>query len=608
MTTRVLRTSVALCVTLAAMLAAVASAHAATGTTTITYGPYNIPAGNGDPHSHDGAGMIANQLSLNVARPFSGQAGTITGMKANLVYANGSNANYHTNVMLHHMVLLASGSGHVDATCPAGFAGVPGSQYTERIFAAGNERTPVDFSGTNYGVKLGSSDQLHLVADLMNFATSPQTVYITIEYKWATGADGTARKGVKPVWLDVDGCGDSEYSAPFGLSDQTYDWSSPVTGALIGAAGHLHDHSLNLQVQNVSRGGDLCVSLSGFGETAEYVDTTGRKRISSMTSCYGSPPGSAAGWVSQGDTLRMHSRYYAGPEHAHATEGAMGIMLAYFDTTLTPPSTSGLPSVSISSPADNNVSTNNNPNLAFTTSGATSVTCKVNRAAPVACSSPVSVASLLGTPTVADGAYTIQVAASNATGARSTSVSFAVDTKAPVITIEAPAEGQVLTAPDVALVAHISDANPYTSLCSIDGGLASDCAPMHGHVERTYSGLTEGAHYITISAVDALGQSSTAVRNFTIDLPNQDTVAPVVTITSPTQNQTIRTSSVTVRFTATDNVGVVGTTCRLDSGPEVACTSPFTFTNVSRGTHTITVRATDAAGNVGVATRTFRRR
>lgn len=600
----------ALCVLVATFLATAAAAHAATGTTTVRYGPYTIPAGNGDPHGHhDGMGMIANQLTMNVQRPCSGAACTLTGMKANLVYSDGSTANWNTETMLHHMVLLASGSGRTDLMCPTGFGGVSGSQFTERIFASGNERTPVDFTGSNLGVKLGSSDQLHLVADLMNIKTSPQTVYIEVEYKWATGTDNTSRTGVRPVWLDVDGCGDSEFNAPFGLSDQVLNVTAPISGAVVGAAGHLHDHSLNLQVENINRGGDVCVSQPGFGETPGFIDTslpTGRKRISSMTPCYGSPIGAASGWMTQGDTLRLHARYYAGPEHSHAVEGAMGIALAYVNPTLTPPSASGLPAVNITSPAANSTGTSSAVTASFTTSGATSVTCQINRLAPVPCTSPVNVASLLGATAVGDGGYTLQVAASNSSGKRSKSVSFAVDTKAPVITIPDPAEGAVLTTADTELHLMISDANVFSASCSLDGAPATDCtvADGHGHIELT--GLTNGSHTFTVNASDSLGWSSTLVRTFTVQTsPPADTTAPVVAISAPANGSTVPASTVAVSFTATDNVGVTGTTCKLDSAAPAACASGQSYPGLTNGSHTITVSATDAAGNVGSASTTF---
>ena len=42
------------------------------------------------------------------------------------------------------MVLLVSGTGHRDATCPTGLQQVAiGRQGAERLFASGNERTPI---------------------------------------------------------------------------------------------------------------------------------------------------------------------------------------------------------------------------------------------------------------------------------------------------------------------------------------------------------------------------------------------------------------------------------------------------------------------------------
>ena len=54
----------------------------------------------------------------------------------------------------------------------------------------------------------------------------------------------TARPGgaeAKPLWLDIDGCGDSEYTVPVGYSDTTANWVSTVSGRMIAMGGHLHD-------------------------------------------------------------------------------------------------------------------------------------------------------------------------------------------------------------------------------------------------------------------------------------------------------------------------------------------------------------------------------
>jgi hypothetical protein len=489
--------------------------------------------------------------------------------------------------MLHHMVLMTSGTGHQDATCPGGYGGVAGSGSLERIFASGNERTPVDFTGSNYGVKLGASDQLHLVADLMNISTSPQTVYVQVEYKYATAADNSARTGVRPIWLDVDGCGDSEFNAPFGLSDTTNNIPSPVTGALVGAAGHLHDHSLNLQVENTTRDTDLCVSLPGFGETPAYIDVSGRRRISSMSTCYATAT-APVGYLTQGDNIRMHARYYAGPEHSHATQGAMGIMIGYVDTTVAPPPAAPAPAVSITSPADNSEGSSQAVNVAFTASNSpTSTTCKIDRGTPAPCTSPVSYTGL------SEAAHTVQVSATNTSGTRSKTVSFSIDKSAPAITISEPTEGQVVTTSNATVHLLISDAHPYTASCSLDGAAPTDCTPVdgHGHVELT--GLSNGPHSFAVSATDSMGFSSTLVRNFTVEAA-APAPAPTVNITAPADNALVGTTSATVSFATTD---ATSTTCKLDAAPAAACSGSVAYSGLGQGSHTVTVTATNATGS-----------
>ena len=55
-----------------ALFAVPATANATITSKTIDYGPYTIPAGNGDPHDHENAGMITNQIVTNIAKPCTG--------------------------------------------------------------------------------------------------------------------------------------------------------------------------------------------------------------------------------------------------------------------------------------------------------------------------------------------------------------------------------------------------------------------------------------------------------------------------------------------------------------------------------------------------------
>jgi len=107
-------------------LAAPATANATITTKTIDYGPYTIPAGNGDPHDHENAGMISNQIVQNIAKPCTGC--TIIGVTPALVYSDGTKATISQGPMLHHAMFAAQSSGKADATCAGKGPGLLGEE------------------------------------------------------------------------------------------------------------------------------------------------------------------------------------------------------------------------------------------------------------------------------------------------------------------------------------------------------------------------------------------------------------------------------------------------------------------------------------------------
>jgi Stress up-regulated Nod 19 len=304
-----------------AVFALPATAGAAITTKTIDYGPYTIPAGSGDPHDHDTMGQLKNKIVNNVAKPCTGC--TLIGVTPDLVYTDGTKANLSTGPMLHHAMFAASGGGKADVTCAGKGPGLLG----ERFFASGNERTAVDLQSLPYGYKIGSSETWNMVYDLMNWETTSKTVKIRMTYKYGTGSDHTGRAPVRPVWLDVDQCSlDSEISVPTGLSDTHYDWKVNLPGKLIAAAGHIHDHGVNIELTNESTGGTLlCNSVAGYGGPG-YETPDGRKHISSMGVCTGNPIST----LSKNQTVRLHAIYNV-PEGHHPIEDAMGIAIAYIN-------------------------------------------------------------------------------------------------------------------------------------------------------------------------------------------------------------------------------------------------------------------------------------
>lgn len=267
---------------------------ASAGTVVARYGPYTVP----------GMSHLENQID-QIPLPCSGCF--VTGMRADLVYADGRSANYDTGGMLHHVVFLDLAGN--DATC----ANAPG----ERFFASGNERTPLRLPN-GYGYRVSGGDRWVTAADVMNMSMSQQTFYIEVTYTVTT----SAQTPVRPVWLDIDQCGDSEYAIPAGVSDTHWDWRVNVPGRVVTAAGHLHDSGVHLEATRETGSPlSICDSVAGYGETPGYIDPSGRAHLSSMSTCEADP----LAVLSQGDMVRIHS-VYDSPE---PQTDVMGIMLMY---------------------------------------------------------------------------------------------------------------------------------------------------------------------------------------------------------------------------------------------------------------------------------------
>jgi hypothetical protein len=265
---------------------------------------YTIPAG-----TMDMPGMVQNKLSFAVQRPCVDCY--ITSFTPDLVYSDGTKAKVDTGPMLHHAVFTSQFRS--DATCGGTWLGLAG----ERFFGSGNERTPMRFPA-GYGYRVRWYDSWNLLADLMNHSTSAKTVYIKITYTYRPSWESVQR--VRPVWLDIDQCGDSEYSIPAGFSDTHWDWKVNVPGNVVGAFGHLHGHGMAIEAtKGIDHDGAvICKSVA-------TLDPTDVHSVRAMSSCAGDP----LARVKQGDLVRLHSMY----QSTHAADDVMGIMFLYIHPT-----------------------------------------------------------------------------------------------------------------------------------------------------------------------------------------------------------------------------------------------------------------------------------
>ena len=198
----------------------------------------------------------------------------ITDIVPSLVYngdanhADGTTANLDTDAMLHHFVLI--NGGRTDAVCQQG-EGALG----ERFFAAGNERSqmhlPEPFGYYN------TQANWRLISHIINkSATVTKSFQIEVVYQYRT----TGGVETKPLWFDIDGCGDSEYTTPVGYNDATVNWTSTVSGRMLGMSGHLHDVDITNRRRasiTVPRRGTASRSRPS-SSAATPTTTTGRSR------------------------------------------------------------------------------------------------------------------------------------------------------------------------------------------------------------------------------------------------------------------------------------------------------------------------------------------
>lgn len=122
-------------------------------------------------------------------------------------------------------------------------------------------------------------------------------VYVQVKYTVRPSAESV--KQVRPVWLDIDQCGDSEYSIPAGYSDAHRDWRVTVPGNVMAMLGHVHGHGVAVEATNETRGGQSSCRSSAT------LDPDDPHAVRKMTTCTGDP----LARTRSGDSGRWRSTY-----------------------------------------------------------------------------------------------------------------------------------------------------------------------------------------------------------------------------------------------------------------------------------------------------------
>ncbi|MHC1709408.1 MAG: right-handed parallel beta-helix repeat-containing protein [Methanomassiliicoccales archaeon] len=188
-----------------------------------------------------------------------------------------------------------------------------------------------------------------------------------------------------------------------------------------------------------------------------------------------------------------------------------------------------------------------------------------------------------------DGEHTVDLMAADAArNLNYTSVSFTVDTTAPVVTITAPIGGGYSSNRTVTwTVDDVSGAN--LTQVSTDN---ANWTTITG-TSRTFM-LADGTYNVYVRVTDRVGLVGTDSVTFTID-----TLTPTVDIVSPTVDAYNNTGSVRVTWNAADANGIAKTEVSKDGSSWSTVTgTSTTLTGLTDGTWTLYVRVTDPAGNM----------
>jgi hypothetical protein len=206
------------------------------------------------------------------------------------------------------------------------------------------------------------------------------------------------------------------------------------------------------------------------------------------------------------------------------------------------------------------------------------------------------------TRTTGNGPHTVTAVARDLLGARwwSDPVSVTVfnDLTPPTVSVTAPAAGTVVSGTTTVRASAADDVGVAGVQFRLDGasfGAEDTAAPYE--IPWNSAAASSGLHTWTAVARDAAGNTTTSAGvSVTVD-----NAPPSVGITAPSAGATV-SGAVTVKATASDNVGVAGVQFRLDGANLGAedTTAPYEVAwntvSASGGPHTLTAVARDVGG------------
>jgi hypothetical protein len=206
----------------------------------------------------------------------------------------------------------------------------------------------------------------------------------------------------------------------------------------------------------------------------------------------------------------------------------------------------------------------------------------------------------------ANGTYSIAASANNLSVTTYTALASATETiYTTPVSITSPTAGAMVSG---TTSINASASGVVSVSFSVDGVLDCTATASPYACPWNTSSAANGGHTLKATALDALGNASTASISVTVSNVTPDTTPPTVSMASPAIGSTV-SGNVQVTVRTTDNVAVVKVELYVDGSLTATSTSaPFTTKwntspkGVAKGAHALQTKAYDAAGNAGTST------
>jgi hypothetical protein len=175
------------------------------------------------------------------------------------------------------------------------------------------------------------------------------------------------------------------------------------------------------------------------------------------------------------------------------------------------------------------------------------------------------------------------------------SVHFSVDVSLPTISITSPTTASFTNVTSVTAMWTGSDAVSGIEHYEVK---LDDGAWLNVGKETAYMmlGIGEGAHSLTVKAVDKAGNVRESVVSFVVDI-----TSPIITIASPTPSYLTNIPNIAVVWNGLDETsGIEHYEIKFDGGSwiNMGTLMQYTISGINDGSHNLIVRAIDKAGNI----------